>query len=104
MMDVTYYETIWNIPGYSNDHAAIYLGHNFRDGSYFIQAGKYGVTLKTYDFYHIWSQNFTFYYVNNANISQRKNAISWTLEQLGSDYQYFFPFMRTYGMKELGLK
>ena len=104
LMDTIEYDTIWNIPGYSNDHAAIYLGREYRDGSYFIQTGSSGVRTVTFDFYHLWSQNFTFYYVNNANSTQIENAIFWAFEQLGLKYQFFFPFMNIYSMGELGLK
>jgi len=104
LMDMKGHVILWSIPGYSNDHAAIYLGHEFRDGSYFIHASVRGVTYITYDMCHLVFEHFTFYYVNNANNSQIEDAIHWAVEQLGAKYQYFFPEKLYRGMMELGLK
>lgn len=68
-------DNIWEIDGYSNDHAGLYMGQDFRDGSYIIHASSYGVSYTTYDLYHHHFCNFTFFKVNNANESQRNKAI-----------------------------
>ena len=80
----------WLRPGYSNDHGGIYLGHDYRNGNYFIHASGGGVSITTYEYYHFWCENFTFWYVNNANQSQRENAVNFSLSQLDVPYQYFF--------------
>ncbi|MCK4365115.1 MAG: hypothetical protein KAW45_03610 [Thermoplasmatales archaeon] len=109
LMDLNEYNTEWAVSGYSNDHAAIYLGHDYRDGSYFIHASCGGVRFYTYDQFHFWAENFTFYYVNKANNTQIENAISWAIDRLGLKYQYFFPPLDTpalwyRGMWELAMK
>jgi hypothetical protein len=68
-----------------------------------------GVRFYTYDEFHFWAENFTFYYVNKANKSQIENAIQWAIDRLGFKYQYFFPSLwppRLWyrGMWEMGLK
>lgn len=97
-------DNIWNIDGYSNDHAGLYMGQDFRDGSYIIHASGYGVSYTTYDLYHYHFCNFTFFRVNNANESQRNKAIEWAVNHLGYKYQYFFPESLYRGMWEFGLK
>lgn len=107
-MDIKNDDSYWAIPGDSNDHAAIYLGHDYRDGSYFIHASGLGVRNVTYDRYNFGSKNFTFCYVNNANDTQVEGAIQWAVDQLGAKYQCFFldPSPRFWykGMFELGQK
>ncbi len=76
-----------NTPG--PDHSAIYMGHDFRDGSYFINAG---VCYTTYDMLLSGVlENPTFYYVNNANESQIDGALEWLKSQLGAEYQHHIP-------------
>lgn len=108
-MDTKDYDSYWAIPGYSNDHVAIYLGHNYRDGSYFINACGLGVSYVTYDYFHVFLENFTFYNVTNANDPQIEEAIEWAEAQLGAKYQCFFPqlfnpYWWYIGMFELGQK
>jgi len=103
LMDVDT-EGIWGIDGYSNDHAALYMGHDFRDGSYAINAGIWGVQYMTFDSYNMLFENFTFFKVNAANEEQRNSAVEWTVNHLGYKYQFFFPCSIYRGMWELGLK
>jgi len=95
---------VWNIKGYSNDHACLYMGPDFKDGSYVIHAGSGGVSYVTYDAYHFHFVNFTFFRVNNANESQRNAAVEWAVDRLGCKYQFFFPESIYRGMWEFGLK
>lgn len=108
-MDAEDYSSYWAIPGYSNDHAAIYLGHDYLDGSYFINACGQGVSIVNYDFFDSFLENFTYYKVKNANTSQIEGAINWAEDQLGAKYQCFFPQLFNpkwwyIGMFELGEK
>jgi len=108
-MDVKEYDTYWAIPGYSNDHAAIYLGPDYKDGNYFIHASSPGVSYIKYDSYHLFFENFTFYYVIDANESQIESAIKWAEDLIGLKYQCFFPqFFKPYywykGIMEMGEK
>lgn len=108
-MDSTDYDSIWAIPGYSNDHAAIYLGHDYEDGSYFINACGQGITIVNYDFFNSFLENFTYYRVINANNSLIEQAIKWAEDRLGAKYQCFFPQLFNpkwwyIGMFELGEK
>lgn len=107
-MDIKNEDTYWAIPGPSNDHAAIYLGHDYRDGSYFIHAGGQGVKNTTFDLYNFAFKNFTFYYVNNADDKQVEGAIQWAVDQIGTEYQCFFPDLNPHywyrGMFDLGEK
>ena len=109
LMDMKKHGSYWAIPGNYNDHAAIYLGHGFRDGSYFIHASGLGVAYVTFDYFHPGFENFTFYYVKEANESVIEGAIEWGESQLGSNYQCFFlqisdPRWWYWGMFELGEK
>ena len=107
-MDVNYTNS-YNIPGYSNDHCAIYLGHDYLDGNYFSYAGSQGVAIYSYQEIFSWLTNITFYHVNNTTKKQREDSVEWILNQTGADYQYFFPIFNYKpcwynGMWELGTK
>lgn len=110
MTDLKNHDSEWAIPGNCNDHGGIYLGHDYKDGTYFIHsAGPNGVGYYTYDEYRSWAENFTFFYVSKVNNTQIGNAISWGIDRIGLKYQHFFPpfFIPTQWyrcMMELGLK
>ena len=108
-MDTINYGSIWEIPGYSNDHTAIYLGHDYKDGTYFINACGKGVFIEDYDYFSSFLENFTYYRVKNADNSIIEKAITWAENQLGLKYQCFFPQLFNprwwyIGMFELGEK
>lgn len=108
-MDVKDDDTYWAIPGYSNDHAGIYIGPDYKDGNYFIHASSPGVAYIKYDSYHLFFENFTFYYVIDANETEIDSAIKWAEGIIGLKYQCFFPQLSTphywyKGMMEMGEK
>jgi uncharacterized protein YycO len=82
--------TQWLRPGHSNDHSALYMGRDHRNGNYFRHASSGGVGNTTLERFSLWCENFTFWYVNNADESQRDGAIKFSDSQLGAPYQYFF--------------
>ncbi len=80
------------IEGFSNDHAAMYIGKNR-----FIESTPYvyrplrknwlGVVITPYWLIEAWSTNITFAHVKNTTTQDRKNAVKWAIKQLGSPYQ-----------------
>ena len=99
--------TQWLRPGHSNDHSAMYMGRDYRNGNYFRHASSGGVGNTTLEQYCLWCENFTLWYVNNANESQREYAINFSESQLGEKYQYFFgspKHQNTSENKEFGTK
>jgi len=108
-MDTQDYTTSYAIPGYSNDHAAIYLGHDYENGRYFINALGKGVSYITIDEFSNFLENFTYYRVKDSNKTIIEKTISWAESKLGYKYQCFFPnifFPKLWyvGMFELGKK
>jgi len=109
LMDSTDYDSIWAIPGYSNDHVALYLGHDYRNGNYYINAFGQGVYPVSNEYFCLFLENFTYYYVTNASNAQIDGAVKWTEDLIGAEYQVCFPqFFDPYwwynGMFELALK
>ena len=103
MMDI-YTDGVWGIEGNSNDHSGLYMGKDFRDGQYFVQAGSGGVQYIKFDTYKTVFENFTYYTVNNASQQQKNSAVQWAVEHIDCKYQFFFPESIYPGMWELGLK
>lgn len=68
--------------GFSNDHAAMYIGRNR-----FIESIPYvyrplrknwlGVVITPYWFFKAWATNITFGHVTNTTTQDRKNAVKW---------------------------
>lgn len=78
--------------GFSNDHCAFYIGHNW-----FIEATDYsmselglfnGVQFTPIWFYRCWANNFTYVRVINSSYSQINQAFKFILNQYREPYQY----------------
>ena len=81
--------------GFSNDHAAFYIGRNW-----FIEASDYsmsklglfnGVQFSPMWFYLCWACNITYGRVNNASSEQINQAFKFILKQYREPYQYSWP-------------
>jgi PKD repeat protein len=80
-----------DVPGFSNDHCAMYIGHNW-----FIEAAPYrlrplranwlGVVIGPFWKIKLWATNFTYVYVNTSQ-KIRNKAVQWAKTQLGQPYQ-----------------
>jgi len=108
-MDLKNDRSCWAIPGYSNDHTALYLGHDYKDGNYFIHSSSDGIGYIKLEDFNLNFEHFTYYYVDCANDSVIESALNWSEENMGLKYQCFFPqfFNPRYwykGMMELGTK
>jgi hypothetical protein len=86
--------------GFSNDHCAFYIGHNW-----FIEASDYsmsklnlfnGVQFTPMFFYRCWAHNFTYARIINASSSQKYQAFKFYLKQFREPYQYGWPGFEDY--------
>ena len=78
------------LPGYANDHVAMYIGNNN-----FIEAAPYlfaplrnewiGVVITPYWLLKIWATNITFGYVKTEQ-KTRDGAVKWAKTQIGNSY------------------
>lgn len=80
----------------SDDHCAFYIGNNLfiesSDYSIFKKIGFFnGVQFTPMIFYRFWANNFTYYRVINASLSQRIEALRFLLKQFREPYQYGWP-------------
>ncbi len=81
---------IQSLPGYANDHIAMYVGNNN-----FIEATPYlfapfknewiGVVITPYWFLKLWATNITFGYVETDQ-KIRNSAVEWAKKQIGKPY------------------
>jgi len=81
---------IQSLPGYANDHVAMYIGNNE-----FIEASPYlfaplrnewiGVVISPYWLLKIWATNITFGYVKTEQ-KIRDAAVKWAKTQIGKPY------------------
>jgi len=90
----------WLRPGFSNDHGALYLGHDYRNGNYFIHASSNGVDNVTLQEFSVWAENFTYWDVNKADANMKNGAIEFAKDQLMKEYQYFFGNLKHQDTKE----
>ncbi len=85
------------LKGTSNDHCALYLGHDYLDGNQFVEASHSGVGTISYSTLKDWYENFTFYEVATASDTQKAAAVQWAMGSPPSgedNYQYWFHGMR----------
>jgi uncharacterized protein YycO len=78
--------------GTSNDHCALYLGHDYLDGNQFVEASHSGVGTISYSTLKEWYENFTFYEVATASEAQKAAAVQWAMASppFDDDYQYWY--------------
>lgn len=82
--------------GTSNDHCAMYLGHDYSDGNQFVESDHDGVHEASYSKFQQYYENFTFYEVATASDTQKDDAVEWALASPpnGDPYQYWYHGMR----------
>jgi uncharacterized protein YycO len=74
---------IYNVPGESNDHVAMYIGHNLIIHSIFG-----GVRITSLGLLKIWYTDIVIGRVDNTTLQERIKVVRWAKTQLAKPYQY----------------
>jgi uncharacterized protein (DUF608 family)/uncharacterized protein YycO len=92
MMDIkmnSIKDIIWKVPGYYNEHIAIYAGNNT-----FINAHGTGVSEESYSYFlrsfRNGCENHAFLRVKTATEEQRLQAVKFAEDKIGAHYQNIF--------------